>query len=132
MLKKLFSILALSVALSACGSGTTSESGAQNATDSTDNSTKDTTETMTSTTDKYVEIKTSEGDITVCLYGDTPRHQANFLKLDCSKVKSVFGWKPRWTANQAVEKTVEWTKAYTDGADMAEYTEKQIKEFFNI
>lgn len=36
---------------------------------------------MTSTTDKYVEIKTSEGDITVCLYGDTPRHQANFLKL---------------------------------------------------
>ena len=59
-------------------------------------------------------------------------HEANFLKLDCSKVKSVFGWKPRWTANQAVEKTVEWTKAYADGADMAEHTEKQIKEFFNI
>lgn len=59
-------------------------------------------------------------------------HEANFLKLDCSKVKSVFGWKPRWTANQAVKKTVEWTKGYADGADMAEYTEKQIKEFFNI
>ena len=59
-------------------------------------------------------------------------HEANFLKLDCSKVKSVFGWKPRWTARQAVEKTVEWTKAYADNENMAEYTTKQIKEFFNI
>ena len=23
-------------------------------------------------------------------------HEANFLKLDCSKLKSVFGWMPRW------------------------------------
>lgn len=23
-------------------------------------------------------------------------HEANFLKLDCSKIKRVFGWKPRW------------------------------------
>ncbi len=23
-------------------------------------------------------------------------HEANYLKLDCSKLKSTFGWKPRW------------------------------------
>ena len=23
-------------------------------------------------------------------------HEANFLKLDCSKIKSVFDWRPRW------------------------------------
>ena len=28
-----------------------------------------------------VTIKTSEGDITVCLYDETPRHRDNFLKL---------------------------------------------------
>ncbi len=36
---------------------------------------------MKTTTDKYVEIKTDLGDITIKLYGDTPGHQANFLKL---------------------------------------------------
>lgn len=71
------------------------------------------------------------GQCFVSEHKDGP-HEANFLKLDCSKVKSIFGWKPRWTARRAVEKTVEWTKAYADGADMAECTNKQIKEFFNI
>lgn len=31
--------------------------------------------------DAYVEIKTSEGDIKVRLFGDTPAHRDNFLKL---------------------------------------------------
>ena len=39
-------------------------------------------------------------------------HEANFLKLDCSKVKRIFGWKPRWSVEQAIEKTVEWSKVY--------------------
>ncbi|MBR1610645.1 MAG: CDP-glucose 4,6-dehydratase, partial [Methanobrevibacter sp.] len=43
-------------------------------------------------------------------------HEANFLKLDCSKIKSVFGWKPRWNIKTAIEKTVEWTKFYKSGA----------------
>ena len=38
-------------------------------------------------------------------------HEANFLKLDCSKVKAVFGWKPRWNVEVAMEKIVEWTLA---------------------
>ena len=31
--------------------------------------------------DALVEIKTTEGDIKVRLFGDTPRHRDNFLKL---------------------------------------------------
>ena len=31
-------------------------------------------------------------------------HEANFLKLDCSRVKKTFGWKPRYHVSQAVEK----------------------------
>lgn len=57
-------------------------------------------------------------------------HEANFLKLDCSKIKHVFGWKPRYGVKEAVEKTVEWTKAYLNGADMLEVMDKQIFEFY--
>ena len=37
-------------------------------------------------------------------------HEANFLKLDCSKLKTTFGWKPRWNFDTAIEKSVEWSK----------------------
>lgn len=58
-------------------------------------------------------------------------HEANFLKLDCSKVKHVFGWRPRYHVEEAVEKTVEWAKAWRDGGDMSAVTDRQIDEFFN-
>ena len=57
-------------------------------------------------------------------------HEANFLKLNCSKLKSVFGWQPRWDVRTAVEKTVEWAKAYETGKDIPECMDRQIKEFF--
>ncbi len=57
-------------------------------------------------------------------------HEANFLKLDCSKLKATFGWKPRWNVDTAVERTVEWTKAYFAGEDVCVVMDKQIKEFF--
>ncbi len=66
-----------------------------------------------------------------CLKKDGP-HEANFLKLDCSLLKTTFGWKPVWSAVDAVKKTVEWTKVFASGGDVPEITEKQIKEFFNI
>lgn len=59
---------------------------------------------------------------------DTP-HEANFLKLDCSKIKSVFGWKATWGIEKAIEKTVEWTKIYLENGNVSECMEKQIKEF---
>ena len=56
-------------------------------------------------------------------------HEANFLKLDCSRIKSVLGWKPRWHISDAVEKTVEWSRAYLSGGDINAVMEKQIKEY---
>lgn len=58
-------------------------------------------------------------------------HEANFLKLDCSKLKAVFGWKPRWNLGIAIEKTVEWAKAWQKGEDVNAVMERQIKEFLN-
>lgn len=56
-------------------------------------------------------------------------HEANYLKLDCSKIKRVFGWKSKWNVEKAVEKTVEWTKEYIKNGDINLCMEKQIKEF---
>ena len=57
-------------------------------------------------------------------------HEANFLKLDCSKIKHVFGWRPRYGVEEAVAKTVEWSKAYLDGQEMLQVMDRQIMEFF--
>ncbi len=60
---------------------------------------------------------------------DNGPHEANFLKLDCSKIKRTFGWNPRWHIDEAIEKTVEWSKVYLAGEDIPACMEKQIKEF---
>ena len=59
-------------------------------------------------------------------------HEANFLKLDCSKLKTTFGWKPRWDFEMAMEKTIEWSKVYEKGGDLAGCLNGQIREFLNI
>lgn len=56
-------------------------------------------------------------------------HEANFLKLDCSRIKSVFNWKPVWNVCTAVEKTVEWTKEWQAGQDINIIMDRQIQEF---
>ena len=56
-------------------------------------------------------------------------HEANFLKLDCSKIKTVLKWNPRWHIKDAIEKTVEWSKAYLNGENISAVMEKQIKEY---
>jgi len=56
-------------------------------------------------------------------------HEANFLKLDCSKIKGVFGWNPRWHIDECMDKTVEFSKAWLAGNDLAEEMSKEIKEF---
>ncbi|WP_207640559.1 CDP-glucose 4,6-dehydratase [Ruminococcus flavefaciens] len=60
---------------------------------------------------------------------DDGPHEANFLKLDCSKLKTVFGWKPHWNIETAIEKVVEWSKAWVAGKDVRVVMDKQIKEF---
>lgn len=56
-------------------------------------------------------------------------HEAGFLKLDCARLKRVFAWKPRWNAENAVGKTVEWYAEYLQNADVRQCSEKQIREF---
>lgn len=59
---------------------------------------------------------------------DAP-HEAHFLKLDCSKLKTVLGWRPKWHIDKAVKETVAWAKAWRDRADMQAVTDGQIRAF---
>lgn len=58
-------------------------------------------------------------------------HEANFLKLDCSKLKTTFGWTPRWDLDTAIAKVVEWSKCWVNGGDVRVCMDRQISEFYN-
>lgn len=56
-------------------------------------------------------------------------HEANFLKLDCSKLKNTFNWKPKWNLDTAIRKTVEWTKCWSSGGNVRTCMDNQISEY---
>ena len=56
-------------------------------------------------------------------------HEAGFLKLDSAKLKQTFGWAPTWHINEAVARTVEWSKVYYSGGDVALEMDNEIEDF---
>lgn len=57
-------------------------------------------------------------------------HEANFLKLDCSKIKNKFGWKPSWHIEEAIDYTIEFAKVYQANGDIQKCMIAQINEFY--
>ena len=72
-----------------------------------------------------------EGVSWISQYDGGP-HEANFLKLDCSKIKMIFDWKPHWNLEKAIEMVVEWSKAWISGEDVRTIMDKQIIEFLEV
>lgn len=56
-------------------------------------------------------------------------HEAGLLKLDCTKLKNTFCWKPQWDIKTSVENVVEWTKSYQTGCDVRKVMEWQIERY---
>ena len=56
-------------------------------------------------------------------------HEANFLKLDCSKLKSVFGWHPRWHIDEVIELTVAWTRIWLEGGNIPTEMDREIRYY---
>ena len=56
-------------------------------------------------------------------------HEANFLKLDCSKLKMVFGWRPRWHIEEAIQKTVEWSRIWLSSGDIPAEMDREIADY---
>ena len=59
-------------------------------------------------------------------------HEANYLKLDCSKAKAELGWEPRWNINKALESIVEWNKSYLDGVNARTLVNSQIDDYLKL
>lgn len=62
----------------------------------------------------------------------TPQpHEANYLKLDCSKAKAELAWHPKWDLETTLKSIVDWNKAWLRGENIRQVTETQIKKYFN-
>ena len=60
---------------------------------------------------------------------DDGPHEANFLKLDSTKIKEEMGIRNVWHVEEVMEKIVEWSYYYMKGANVHEITAKQIREY---
>lgn len=60
---------------------------------------------------------------------DSGPHEAKTLTLDCSKIRSQFGWEPIWNIDNAIDKVVEWECGYIRGADMLQIMSDQIGDY---
>lgn len=54
-------------------------------------------------------------------------HEAQILKLDCSKAARILGWKPVWNANETISKTVEWYKLFYESGQVC--SEEQLQSY---
>lgn len=59
-------------------------------------------------------------------------HEAQLLRLDCSKAVQQLDWKPRWNAQEAIEQTMHWYQAvYEQRGSALEVSRQQIATFLN-
>ena len=52
--------------------------------------------------------------------------EAGLLRLDSTHARNVLCWNPRWSLEQALDRTVVWQQAWNRGADMAAVSLDQI------
>ncbi len=60
--------------------------------------------------------------------GENP-HEANYLKLDCSKARQILQWSPQLDLDTALEWVTDWYKACHQKQSMRAETEKQITAY---
>jgi CDP-glucose 4,6-dehydratase len=79
-------------------------------------------------------------DLLIAAWGESARwekegaeqpHEANLLKLDCSKARSQLGWVPKWSLETATQKIVEWQKAYQTRENMQPVSLAQINQYMS-
>lgn len=63
------------------------------------------------------------------LDGEPHPHEANYLKLDCSKAKMRLHWTPKWSLEKTLHSIVDWQRKYQQGANMKVVTLEQMALF---
>lgn len=63
------------------------------------------------------------------LHPQTDLHEAQYLKLDCSKAQMRLGWQAKLTMEKSIEYIAEWFESYRQGKDMQAVSLQQIKRY---
>ncbi|WP_282178802.1 CDP-glucose 4,6-dehydratase [Maribacter stanieri] len=56
-------------------------------------------------------------------------HEANFLKLDCSKAKKKLKWQPKWGLEYTTGLIIDWHQKWMSSENMQEHCLMEIKEY---
>jgi CDP-glucose 4,6-dehydratase len=68
------------------------------------------------------------GELVVQQNEDAP-HEAKYLRLDISKAIGELSWQPRMNVNDAVQRTIQWYKAFYDGSNATDLIEEDLKYY---
>lgn len=60
---------------------------------------------------------------------DPEWHEAGLLRLDSARARSELGWAPRWSLQDALERTVAWHRAWLRDEDMQAVCREQIAAY---
>ncbi len=58
-------------------------------------------------------------------------HEATYLKLDCSKARTILGWEPQWGLEKALKLTVQWYSTWFSKEDVRTISAQQIEEYLS-
>jgi CDP-glucose 4,6-dehydratase len=56
-------------------------------------------------------------------------HEANLLKLDCSKAHTKLDWRPVWNSSRAFAKTAQWYRGFYESGRVL--SQEQLAEYIN-
>ena len=59
-------------------------------------------------------------------------HEANFLKLDCSKAATRLKWHPQWRLEYTLEKIITWHSAWLQEKNMKNCCLEEIKDYMQV
>ena len=77
-------------------------------------------------------------ELLICGWGDSAQwekdgleqpHEANLLKLDCSKAHSQLGWTPKWSLEKTMQKIIQWQRYFQVKENMQKISLAQISEY---
>jgi CDP-glucose 4,6-dehydratase len=60
-------------------------------------------------------------------------HEASLLQLDITKAQNLLGWNPKYGAQEAIIKTIDWYKKYSSNKlEILKFTNQQILDFIHL
>ncbi len=73
------------------------------------------------------------GDASYEIHPDASRgHEAGFLRLDSSKLRSTFGWRPVWGTEDTIKRTVKLYRCIANNQEVRQEMDDQITEYIEL